>query len=517
MFRFAGDFALLVVLIILFKDVIPLPISKAIVSLYVLFAIIHQTYYHSIKNIYNTEPLLINDFILMKRGLGIAYHGFKSWLLTGTVLLLIGVVLCLKFCSTFVSQIYTQTGLNYMFLAFLVLVVICSLYTINRYTNFKSVYGFLCFIMPTVKFYANIKSSIQQKQKLLQLKQLPFKNLDESNKLRLTTKKNIYFIGVESYGSLIYDDTKFPDFNKLISGLDKALAKNNWQVKSTYSESPISGGMSWLSYSTLLKGIHIDNESIYSYLFSDETHLTYQPFMQRLQNNGYTTYWLSSIGGYKKMKIPWERTLKFLGLNHVIKNDELAYTGKHFGFGPSPPDQYSLHKAHAIIKEKTNNNPFAMFWLTLNSHYPWDSPEHIVDDWQLLNQKQDKYWIDSNLYTQKKYEKAIIYQLQFLTDFILKKGTAQDVFVLIGDHQPFHVGEINNTNTPLHIISKDKQFIKAFENYDFSKGLLLKNNNKNTQNNLKHAGIQSLLIKVLNQTYSNSLESIYYKNGINEF
>jgi len=98
-----------------------------------------------------------------------------------------------------------------------------------------------------------------------------------------------------------------------------------------------------------------------------------------------------------------------------------------------------------------------------------------------------------------------------LIDFILKKGTDQDIFILIGDHQPFHIGEINNTNTPLHIISKDKNFATEFEKYDFGKGMLLTNNYKNT---LKHAGIQSLLIKVMNQVYGNSKPSTYYKNGI---
>jgi len=394
-------------------------------------------------------------------------------------IIIVGFIIMLS--SIFLEYLYAYSILNFFFLIFLTIVVFCSIYSIKRYGNFKSVYGFLCFIMPSVKFYENIKASIQQNQKLRQLKQLPFEKLNQSSRLELLIKKNIFFIGVESYGSLIYDAEKFPDFSQLAKYLEGALHKNDWKVSSAFSESPISGGASWLSYSTLLKGMHIDSESIYSYLFSDEIHLSYQPFMQRLQNNGF---------------------------------DNLSYSGKHFGFGPSPPDQYSLHKAHAIIKEKATKHPFALFWLTLNSHYPWDSPEKIVDNWQLLNQKQDKYWVDSDLNIQKKYEKAMIYQLQFLIDFILKKGTENDVFILVGDHQPFHIGEIENTNTPLHIISKDKQFIRAFDNYDFSNGLLLKSNYKNT---LKHAGIQSLLIKVLNQIYGNSTTSTYYKNGINEF
>jgi len=512
-FRFAGDFAFLVIVIMLLKNISPLSFSKVVLSCYVLFAIIHQTYYHSIKYIYNTEPLLLNDHILIKRGLSIAFHGFKGWFFLGIVLFLIVAGFIIKLCSIFTYYIYIYPGLNFIFLSFLFLVVICSIYTYKRYTNFKSVYGFLCFIMPSVKFYENVKTSIQQKETLRQLKQLPFKKLNKSSRLEAVTKKNIFFIAVESYGSLIYDLPQFSNFKQLIDQLQSKLCLAGWKVATTYSESPISGGTSWLSYSTLLKGIHIDSESIYSYLFSDDVHLTYQPFMQRLQNNGYETYLLSSIGGYEKMKIPWQKTLDFLGIQHLIKYNDLFYTGKHFGFGPSPPDQYSLHKAHAIIKEKVRNHPFALFWLTLNSHYPWDSPQDIVENWQTLNHKKDKYWTDTQLSNSMKYEKAVTYQLQFLIDFILNKGTEDDIFILVGDHQPFHIGELKNNNTPLHIISKDKQFIEAFEHYDFNNGLTPFNTNKI---NIKHAGVQSLLIKVLNQVYGNSIKSTYYKNGIYE-
>jgi len=387
-FRFAGDFAILIILLMFLKNVIPISLAKLTISIYMLFAIIHQTYYHSIKYIYNTEPLLINDLILIKRGLSIAFHGFKIWFLIGVVVFIIITCFIIKLCNTFVDAMYTYPSLNFLFLIFLILLSLCSIYSIKRYVNFKSVYGFLCFIMPSVKFYENVKISFKHKEKLQQLKQLPFEKFNKSNLLKLTTKKNIYFIGIESYGSIIYDKERFEHFSNLINQLDGTLQKQGWQVSSTHSESPISGGASWLSYSTLLKGMLIESESIYSYLFSDEKHLTYQTFMQRLQNNGYNTYFLSSIGGYEKMKIPWKKTLDFLGLEHLIKYKQLAYEGKHFGFGPSPPDQYSLNKAHSIIKEKETDRPFAMFWLTLNSHYPWDSPEKLVTDWKNLN-KQD--------------------------------------------------------------------------------------------------------------------------------
>jgi len=513
-FRFAGDFAFLIILTIVFKNNLPLLFSKILISAYIIFAIIHQTYYHIIKYIYNTEPLIINDIILSKLGLTIVLHGYKFRFVLSILGFIICITLIISLCNYFTFLIYNSTSNPFTYTLFLSIVLFCSIYSVRRYTKFKSVYGFLCFILPTIKFFDNVVASIAQRKKLLQLKQLPYKALNEKNTLELHCKKNIYFIVIESYGSLIFDTNKFPSFHAQVQNINQKLGQSNWFSCTAASESPIYGGTSWLSYSTLLKGIHLNNESTYSFLFSDNKHLDYQPFMQRLQNNGYITYWLSSIGGYKKMKIPWEKTLKFLGLNQVIKNDELTYTGKHFGFGPSPPDQYSLYKAHKIIKEKQGNNPFAMFWITLNSHYPWDSPESIVKNWRSLNSKKDKYWIDNELDITTKYEKAITYQIEFLSDFILNEGTKDDIFILVGDHQPFHITELDNANTPIHIIAKDRLFIEAFKDFNFTKGLLLKSGN---QVYLKHAGIQSMLIKVLNKIYGNKASTTYYKNGINEF
>jgi len=90
-FRFAGDFAFITLILLFFKSVIPIAFANILVFLYVIFAIIHQTYYHGIKYIYNTEPLFINDIILIKRGLGIAFHGFKFWLVVSITLLLLSI------------------------------------------------------------------------------------------------------------------------------------------------------------------------------------------------------------------------------------------------------------------------------------------------------------------------------------------------------------------------------------------------------------------------------------------
>ncbi len=513
MFRCCADFALLVIIIYLTKAILPKPIALIVMLSYLVFAIIHQTYYHSIKFIYNTEPLLINDWILIRRGLSIVFQAYRFYLIIGIfVLALLGYGLYLL-CAAFLNTVYFQKEISIFWLVLLLVIFLLGLYSEIRYKNFKSIYGVLCFILPTYKFIQNIKNSFAERENLQAIKSINFASCNKVNSLNLNIKKNIIFIAVESYGAVFYDENRFTNTANFIHLIENQLNKKGWHMASQYSTSPIMGGASWLSYSTLLKGIHIASESMYSYLFKDDDHLAYEPLMQKLQHTGYDTWFISSIGGFEKMKIPWQKTLQFLGIEKVIKYKDLAYNGKHFGFGPSPPDQYSLNKAYQIIKEQSNNKPFAAFWLSLNSHYPWDSPEQIVADWNELNGLNEPYGISKNLLNSIKYEKAMQYQLNYLSDFILNNGTPNDIFILVGDHQPFNIGEIDNRLTPIHIICKDEHLTNNFKAFDFVQGITPKHNEEKYIN---HAGVQSMLIQVLNTCYGSVLEkTTYYPNGIN--
>lgn len=512
-FRFCADLALLVIIIYLAKDILPKPIVHIFLFSYLIFAIIHQTYYHSIKFIYNTEPLFINDWILIRRGFSIAFQGYRLYLIGSILVLgLVGYGLHLL-CAAFLGVMYFQKEISFFLITFLSSVFVLGIYSIVRYKNFNSIYGVLCFIFPTYKFYQNLKNSFAERKNLQAFKTINFNECNDSNLLKLNIKKNVFFIVVESYGAAFYNVSRFSDTPTFIHAIEKQLKKSDWNMVSQFSMSPIMGGASWLSYSTLLKGIHIPSESMYSYLFKDEEHLTYEPLMKKLQQIGYDTWFISSIGGFEKMKIPWQKTLKFLGIEEVIKYKDLAYTGQHFGFGPSPPDQYSLNKAYQIIKEQSNHNPIATFWLSLNSHYPWDSPEQIVENWSELNRLEESYSISKNLSNPTKYEKAIQYQLKYLSDFILNNGTQDDVFILVGDHQPFNIGEINNRLTPIHIICKNENFATNFQSFGFVPGLIPK---ISEEKNMYHAGVQSMLIQVLNTCFGDAVEkTTYYPNGIN--
>jgi len=152
----------------------------------------------------------------------------------------------------------------------------------------------------------------------------------------------------------------------------------------------------------------------------------------------------------------------------------LNYKGREYGFGPSPPDQFSIHFAEEELAKEVSV-PRAMFFITQNSHTPFETPTEVVDDWRELNDTENNVPVRSKIWAKPdfaRYGDAIEYQLRFLSDFILKKGNDSDIFILVGDHQPASLSiPISKFETPIHIISKDVEFTRLFGEYGFKDGL----------------------------------------------
>jgi hypothetical protein len=112
------------------------------------------------------------------------------------------------------------------------------------------------------------------------------------------------------------------------------------------------------------------------------------------------------------------------------------------------------------------------------------------------------------------YLNAIEYELRFLTDFILKTGDDQSIYVLVGDHQPQRVSRRNDGfDTPIHIISKDPAFADAFLDYGFVRGLIV----SDSQPTIRHEGFYSMFVRVMLAQYGKDIIRIlpdYLPSGI---
>ena len=95
-------------------------------------------------------------------------------------------------------------------------------------------------------------------------------------------------------------------------------------------------------------------------------------------------------------------------------------------------------------------------------------------------------------------------------DFIRKNGRSNDIFVIVGDHQPPALGT-TDFKTPIHIISKDATFVSGFLNYGFSEGLL-----PETHQEMNHEGFYSMFLREFIRNYGTDSTNLpsYFPNGI---
>lgn len=476
--------------------------------------LIYQLYYHAFENIYKVEPLFYRDFLLLKTGAQIFFREFNKTNVFISLAVVGGFV-----GIFFLIGIYLETAaelqLNNWWIAVAIVAGFMSLYSLFTY-NYKA-FGKIVFPSQFQSLVRNIRLSLQTRSMLGKVDFEKLKNHRPYADLNLTTRPNIYFIPIESYGRILYDQPELiEDYNQLMTDLQGQLKENAWSCATNLSLAPITGGASWVSYSSALFGFDIKDQGVYLTLLNNPKMHQYEHFMRWLKNMGYTNYRIAPIAGFKGMQIPWDNYSSFYAIDEWIKYEDMDYTGKLWGFGPCPPDQYSLSYAKNYITAK-QDEPFCLFFITQNSHSPFTSPNEVVEDWKALSDNSQEDTGSSSIFVQPKltdYSNSIKYQMNYLSDFIIRQGNEDDVFILFGDHQPPTFPKAGDRlETPVHIISKNERFVKSFADYGYESGLL-----KNSEEGkMKHEAVFSQLVRSLVESYGKKGEELppYQPDGVN--
>ena len=215
-------------------------------------------------------------------------------------------------------------------------------------------------------------------------------------------------------------------------------------------------------------------------------------------------------------EIEWQRYKKFYGVDEWLQFDDMAYEGPLYGWGPSPPDQYAIHFAHEYMKQDVEN-PHVFFYITQNSHYPWSPLPEVVDSWETLKDLPPAAPSASQRIPHEvlrhQYLASIEYELTMLVNFITTVANEEDIFVIIGDHQPARVARYGDGwDTPIHIIGKDVSFVESFYEVGFVSGL--KTNGMPLD--IRHEGFYSLFVHNLLQEYGVDAENlaVYRPEGV---
>jgi hypothetical protein len=460
------------------KDYASVPVYSMILFAWFALSLAYQLYHTVFEKLYHLEPTLFNDAFMLKTAARIFFAEFdlKNFFITLITVVgaLISYVLIVMLLSLAAIAEFGQV--SPVFAAVVIILGLYSLYDF-RYTLYTQ-YTVQSQLQAIVH---NLLRTWRARRDLagLTLKKMKAFNMDPG--ARLKRKPNIYLIVIESYGRVLLDSPAFRDsYRKYVAEFNDRLRSHGWQMASSFTLSPVTGGASWLSYTSLMYGLNVHSQGIFLTLLNNPYVSEYDSLFHWLKRQDYTTFRLSSLGGYEKMEIPYDKYSVLYGIDHWIRYKDLNFRGREYGFGPSPPDQYALHFAHHRIKEM-NDGPFALFYITQNSHSPYETPSEVAEDWRALSDRGDVTPTRSRFWSRPKFEsynRAIRYQLDFLTDFIARKGTPDDIFILVGDHQPPSLSiDIETFQTPMHIIAKDEAFLEQFRAFGFTPGLLLEPSN----------------------------------------
>ncbi|MDN5202641.1 hypothetical protein QQ008_14730 [Fulvivirgaceae bacterium BMA10] len=513
-FKLSVDLTFLTFIFYLFRKRLPFKGTLFVFFIWYLTIFIYQLYQGIIEIVYDSEPLFYNDWYLAGEGMSILTSELNSAtvVLVG-LLFLFAIFMLFLLANRFAKNIFeVQFGWGSKVFG-LLLILITALAVVNYRTRLET---------STLTFSSQgyfIKDNAARSIKIRKL----IKNMDVDNlskhydysHYQLVEKPNLYILFIESYGKILYDHPQLKEshLNDLLN-TQKILRDSTWFSVSGFSRSPVKGAGSWLSYTSFLMGTTIDKHIIYRSLLAQKN-TDFPHLFGIFKTYGYEIYRLSSLPDTRK-DIPYSDYTRFYKIDHWISYHDLNYVGKKYGWGPSPPDQYSLNFAHDLIKDQQEKEPFVLFFIDVNSHNPFASPTNAVDDWRSLNRSPKGLPQDSDFFskpTLENYQSAIKYQLDYLSQFIVKNGSENDIFLLIGDHQPpLLASDEDGFETPVHIIAKDSTFIGDFVNEGFQEGLIIEEGNRA----FNHAGLYSLFMRQVIKNYGIANEDlpVFFPEGV---
>jgi len=471
-------------------------------SICYFFILVFNIYQYSIRKIYETEPILFNDLKLFKNGVAIVWHESK-WKMIAVGLVTIAVFLVFNSLlnAFFTKNFALGVSSSFMVLSGLKLLIIA--YAVYGHKGFYVKYPndiYLRYHFTIAELGMNLKRSWD----CYKLSKLRFG--DNYMKARadidfepIASPPNIHFIFVESYGAFVYQSEKLQnEAYQWLGDFQKKIELQGYHTLSNFSESTTAGGQSWLTYTSVLSGFRIDNNTLFENLLNDPQFRESNGIMQLFKRIGYTNYNLNPINPINGITVPYDAMRKLYCIDRWVLNADIEYSGDKYGFGAAAPDQFNMNYTLDLIK-KEKNQPYTFFYLTQSSHSPFPKIE-LVDDWKKLDHGNGQIHSHEGFLkypTLEDYGQAIKYQMGNLQKFICESDGKDDLFVIIGDHQPPVLSNPDEYGfeTPVHIVSRNKGFLENFKEYGFGLNL------EDCKTPVKHEAMFSIFLRSFIKSY----------------
>lgn len=290
--------------------------------------------------------------------------------------------------------------------------------------------------------------------------------------------RDVYVIFVESYGLTVFTRPVFRStIVPTILDIERDLRQRGYTIMSTFLDSPVSGGFSWIAEATFLTGTRIENQSMFDALLVSDA-----PSIPRMFDEaGYHTI-LSMPGSVHG---EWPEGISFYSFDESIFGREFGYRGPMHSY-VGTTDQFALYKTWQRIRSvraERNNLPVFAQIVLVDSHAPFNRVPPLIDDWDTLGDGSIYYELrtmefDNGWLTGAEYDEGFAAALtsslnvvgRFLTDLV----DSDALIVLAGDHQPKRpVREENAAKSVVtHVISRDRSLVEQWAHFGYVDGMV---------------------------------------------
>jgi hypothetical protein len=297
---------------------------------------------------------------------------------------------------------------------------------------------------------------------------------------------DVYVFFIESYGHTVFADPRHaPLITTFLHDAERQLQDRGYVIGSNFLRSPAFGGSSWLAHGELAGGVPITGQLRYDLLLTSQV----QPMAAYFNRAGYRT--VSVMPG---TLWPWSAG-DFYQYRKKYYAFDFDYRGPRFGWAPMP-DQYIIDHIYRteILRHR---QPLFIEFVLVSSHAPFNQQPRYIPDWSSIG--------DGSIYRTLKpvefpvtwpqlknaseaYVTSVVYDFKVLVEFLAHMLNRDAVIIILGDHQPNLkiTGDGQPWSVPVHIISRNPDFIKPFIHRGYSPGLI-------PSQPLPHPDIASLL------------------------
>lgn len=495
---------------------------------YILFLLYH-IYYAGSLSIYGQHPYFKNDFVLIQEVLPI----FLDQVSGGSASIYVFAAIAALLLVGLISFLYSRFAKS-----------LSSLEIRRPFWIFWSILGGFILVNGLLvsgkdyrkDYHTSVwttsliheSMNLPNEEKFDRLTKLPI--YDNYQNMKLAERPNIYLLFIESYGRAAATKKWVKqEYAEAIQGIGDTLDAAGWHSASAYSEAPILGGKSWLSFTTVMSGVKIENHVHFTELL--DKYPDYPHVFRFLKSQGYATYRMKTFSQQKaSTEEAYAFQQRFFDFDTWLKHPDIPYSGYEYDFHGGIPDQYAMGYFQDEVANDTTK-PMAMFFITMASHVPWFPPPPLVEDWRMLDSiKTDPYNIEipdslTSRYdrfmariTDKltpRYVQTVLYDLRMVSQFIRQRADSNSIFIVLGDHQApmvtYYGGD--GLEVPVHIISQDTSFLQSLSSYGFNPGMEA---DTTLPAPLRHEGIYSLFMRELLSHYGQDNQSIpvYLPEGI---